>query len=319
MSPPPKSEHDEGGLRDHTTGMNLPHRELSKEFKAEKNSLLGKFKAWTQEEQIDFIQSLLLKGSLNHHSQVSEFLNCIYQRDFISLLGQNGLEHIVELIFSYLTEDALFVAERVSVVWYRAVADGMLWKKLIERKVVLDTAWSGLAKRRNFMRHLFRPKPGVTRRGHGYYRTLFTNSFQDIERVERRWMSGDPNTRRVPCRSDEVDPSERGVYCLQYDDEKIVSGLRDNTIKIWDMDTLESKTVLRGHTGSVLCLQYDGKVIISGSSDSTLRVWDVVTGALLNTLICHTDAILHLKFEKEMLITCSKVRLLKVNSELHIY
>lgn len=23
-----------------------------------------------------------------------------------------------------------------------------------------------------------------------------------------------------------------GVYCLQYDDEKIVSGLRDNTIKV---------------------------------------------------------------------------------------
>ncbi|KAL5109901.1 F-box/WD repeat-containing protein lin-23 [Taenia crassiceps] len=27
--------------------------------------------------------------------------------------------------------------------------------------------------------------------------------------------------------------SNRGVYCLQYDSEKIVSGLRDDTIKVW--------------------------------------------------------------------------------------
>ena len=30
------------------------------------------------------------------------------------------------------------------------------------------------------------------------------------------------------CRSE----NSKGVYCLQYDDEKIVSGLRDNTIKV---------------------------------------------------------------------------------------
>jgi len=29
--------------------------------------------------------------------------------------------------------------------------------------------------------------------------------------------------------------------------------------------------VLQGHTGSVLCLQYDENVIISGSSDATVR------------------------------------------------
>ena len=52
-----------------------------------------------------------------------------------------------------------------------------------------------------------------------------------------------------------------GVYCLQYDDNKIVSGLRDNTIKMWDRQTLQQYSkVLTGHTGSVLCLQYDDKV-----------------------------------------------------------
>ena len=87
------------------------------------------------------------------------------------------------------------------------------------------------------------------------------------------------------------------LYSFQYDDHKIVSGLRDNTIKMWDRQTLQQhQRVLTGHTGSVLCLQYDEKVIISGSSDSTVRVWDVESGEMVNTLIHHCEAVLHLSF-----------------------
>lgn len=40
---------------------------------------------------------------------------------------------------------------------------------------------------------------------------------------------------------------------------------------MWDRNTLECVQILTGHTGSVLCLQYDENIIISGSSDSTVR------------------------------------------------
>lgn len=90
--------------------------------------------------------------------------------------------------------------------------------------------------------------------------------------------------------------NSKGVYCLQYDDEKIVSGLRDNTIKVWDRKTLLTTRTLQGHTGSVLCLQYDERVIITGSSDATVRVWDINTGEMVNTLIHHCEAVLHLRF-----------------------
>jgi WD40 repeat protein len=63
-----------------------------------------------------------------------------------------------------------------------------------------------------------------------------------------------------------------GVYCLQYDDEKIISGLRDTTIKIWKRRDLQCEKRLAGHTGSVLCLQYDDQIIVSGSSDSTVKL-----------------------------------------------
>ena len=57
----------------------------------------------------------------------------------------------------------------------------------------------------------------------------------------------------------------------------------------------------------MLCLQYDDNVIISGSSDSTVRVWSVKTGEMVNTLIHHCEAVLHLRFSNDMMVTCSKV------------
>ena len=50
-------------------------------------------------------------------------------------------------------------------------------------------------------------------------------------------------------------------------------------IQIWDRKSLESTRVLTGHTGSVLCLQYDENIIVTGSSDSTVRYSGDITWA----------------------------------------
>lgn len=53
--------------------------------------------------------------------------------------------------------------------------------------------------------------------------------------------------------------------------------------QLWQRDTLECSQVLHGHTGSVLCLQYDDNVIVSGSSDATVRyVTDFATDISFN-------------------------------------
>ena len=52
--------------------------------------------------------------------------------------SEKGLDHIAENILSYLDDSSLKNAELVCKEWRRVIADGMLWKKLIERKV-LDT------------------------------------------------------------------------------------------------------------------------------------------------------------------------------------
>ena len=60
-------------------------------------------------------------------------------------------------------------------------------------------------------------------------------------------------------------------------------------LQIWDKNTLECVKVLTGHTGSVLCLQYDENVIVTGSSDSTVRYSDLSFLSLSTTedIVCN--------------------------------
>lgn len=282
--------------------------EPSAKYLKEKCLCLNHFHSWTEQDQIDFVEDLLQSMCHHQHGTVNAFLKPMLQRDFISLLPKKGLDHVAENILSYLDAKSLCAAELVCTSWLRVISEGMLWKKLIERKVHTDSLWRGLAERRTWIKHLFIPKPGESHPDHSSYRRLYPSIIKDIETIENNWRCGKHNLQRINCRSE----NSKGVYCLQYDDDKIVSGLRDNTIKMWDRNSLSCLRVLNGHTGSVLCLQYDDKVIISGSSDSTVRVWDVVSGEMVNTLIHHCEAVLHLRFYNGMMVTCSKDRSIAV-------
>ncbi|XP_040569040.1 F-box/WD repeat-containing protein 1A [Lepeophtheirus salmonis] len=274
----------------------------------EKGICLEHFHSWGESDQISFVEELLSGMCHYQHGTVDAFLKPMLQRDFITLLPKVGLDHVAEKILSYLEAESLRSAECVSTCWARVISEGMLWKKLIERKVSCDSLWRGLAERRSWLKFLFKPKPGEEHPPHSFYRRLYPHIIKDIKGIENNWISGKHNLQRINCRSE----NSKGVYCLQYDDKKIVSGLRDNTIKMWDRNTLCCLRILNGHTGSVLCLQYDDKVIISGSSDSTVRVWDVNTGDMVNTLIHHCEAVLHLRFYNGMMVTCSKDRSIAV-------
>jgi len=61
-----------------------------------------------------------------------------------------GLDHVAEKLLGYLDADSLASAELVCKEWYRVIAFGMLWKKLIEYMVRTDELWKGLAERRGW-------------------------------------------------------------------------------------------------------------------------------------------------------------------------
>jgi WD40 repeat protein len=84
-------------------------------------------------------------------------------------------------------------------------------------------------------------------------------------------------------------PSGRSIILIEEEDVNLhcispdggyVAGLnksQNNEIVIWDCDTRERVSVLKGHTAPVTNIRYstDGKLLVSSSYDGTLRLWNV--------------------------------------------
>jgi WD40 repeat protein len=61
------------------------------------------------------------------------------------------------------------------------------------------------------------------------------------------------------------------------DGETIASGSKDQTIKLWVVDSANELKTFNGHDKSVTSVAFspDGKTIASGSYDGTIKLWDV--------------------------------------------
>ena len=85
------------------------------------------------------------------------------------------------------------------------------------------------------------------------------------------------------------------------DGKQIISGSRDNTVRLWDTETGLLIHTLEGHTRAVYAIAFspDGKQILSGSRDSTVRLWDTESGQTLHTLQGHTKGVSVIAFSRD--------------------
>jgi WD40 repeat protein len=52
---------------------------------------------------------------------------------------------------------------------------------------------------------------------------------------------------------------------------------------MWDIETGQCLRELDGHTRGLACVQYDGQKIVSGSNDKRIKVWDAKSGQCVMT------------------------------------
>jgi WD40 repeat protein len=64
------------------------------------------------------------------------------------------------------------------------------------------------------------------------------------------------------------------------DDQQVITGSSDSTIRVWNLATGRVSKILKGHEKGVtsLALTSNGQRVVSGSWDQSLRIWDLTTG-----------------------------------------
>ena len=85
------------------------------------------------------------------------------------------------------------------------------------------------------------------------------------------------------------------------DSKTLVSGSRDGTIKLWEVETGEEIRSLNGHDGWVYSVGFspDGKTVVSGSYDSTVKLWEVETGEQIRSLNSHDEVVSSVGFSPD--------------------
>lgn len=137
-------------------------------------------------------------------------------------------------------------------------------------------------------------------------------------RLEANWEAEKYVNFQLPHPDYPKEAHKECIYTIQHCGKYLVSGSRDRTLRVWNLDTKRLiLPPLEGHSGSVLCLQFDPDptedIIVSGSSDATVRIWRFSTGKLLQVLRkAHRESVLNVRFDRRILVTCSKDKTIKI-------
>lgn len=210
------------------------------------------------------------------------------RRDFVLEIPAE----ICAQIFGYLDYKDVMTCEMVAPHWHRVIRESGVWRRLLQHYTHTDKAWQMLANSVQF------PKPKAPVE----WKQTLGSFVQTLRGIEANWRKGNFKQHSVKCNAE-------GIYTLQYDDTEILTGNRDNTIKVWDLLNLKLKQSVPGHLGSVLCLQYDEDKVITSSSDNTIRIWDRRNNfEEIRVIRHHAESVLHVRFDDEYMVSCSKDR-----------
>jgi hypothetical protein len=80
------------------------------------------------------------------------------------------------------------------------------------------------------------------------------------------------------------------TWCCQLDDSKVVSG-DGCAVRLWAAESGRRIATLRGHGGRVTAVAFDDDVILSGCSQGTVKAWSMDELKLTKTLRHHTGPV----------------------------
>ncbi len=104
--------------------------------------------------------------------------------------------------------------------------------------------------------------------------------------------------------------SDVNAISITADGKCAISGSRDNTCILWELENGRVLHSLKGHTSDVYSVSItpDGTKAVSGSCDKTCILWDLLSGRAIHTLWGHTDRVMAVRIfpDGKRAISCSK-------------
>ncbi|KEY69472.1 hypothetical protein S7711_02011 [Stachybotrys chartarum IBT 7711] len=116
---------------------------------------------------------------------------------------------------------------------------------------------------------------------------LFKSLYRRHHMIRQSWTSGKVKPGHVAFAAH----PRHVITCLQFDDDKIITGSDDTLIHVYDTKTGKLRKNLEGHEGGVWALQYEGNTLVSGSTDRSVRVWDIERGLCQQVFYGHTSTV----------------------------
>ncbi|KAI4259537.1 MAG: hypothetical protein LQ352_000724 [Teloschistes flavicans] len=194
-------------------------------------------------------------------------------------------------ILSYLDAHSLINAEFVSRQWHLSASDTLMWK----RTFLNDFGPSSLTIPENSSEfHV-----GGRGLGDGEAGSEWKNMWKTRKALHQRWTDGHAAAIYLEGHYD-------SVYCVQFDEDKILTGSRDRTIRIWDARTYKCIRILGVPARSKpIALQ---ALPESGGRRPFARRFSQQFRLELNATqptIYHVGSILCLQYDDELMITGS--------------
>eukprot|EP01060_Flectonema_neradi_P000384 TRINITY_DN10251_c0_g1_i1.p1 TRINITY_DN10251_c0_g1~~TRINITY_DN10251_c0_g1_i1.p1 ORF type:complete len:545 (+),score=66.07 TRINITY_DN10251_c0_g1_i1:120-1754(+) len=251
-------------------------------------------------------------------------------------LGQVPKE-ILENIFSYLSPDSIMAAEKVCIHWRWQSCSMLIWRnfcvdvwprytdakeKMLKKQSTQSVDGTPIKHGRLWWRRTFFQKRNseLDWLSNGPKKKIITdrqilsqnNGIHCIQFDSTELMTGSGTTHEIgiwDMETFELKSSLSGhtsaVTCLQFDDEKVVSGSLDSTIRLWERGTNVCNKTLMGHGDKVWCVQFAGDRLVSGSSDKTVRLWNVESGEHICSLRDHRTSVSCVKMDGSIVVSGS--------------
>ncbi|KAK8221480.1 F-box/WD repeat-containing protein lin-23 [Phyllosticta capitalensis] len=144
--------------------------------------------------------------------------------DFVAIFPRE----IAEQVFSFLDAASLATCERVCTSWSVHASSRHVWRTVFTRRYGQKI-------------HVDPPPLQMGGVGAGNIRPNqdWKNMYRIRKVIERRWTSSHPAAIYFNGHTD-------SVYCCQFDEDKIITGSRDRTIRVWDLKTYKCLKVIGG-------------------------------------------------------------------------